>query len=382
MTVSPDGVALQHSAAARQARAALLRGVQQPLKIEPVEVAAPAKDEVLVRLAGTGICHTDLVICGGFPAPLPIVLGHEGAGIVEAVGPEVSSLRVGDRVVLSFDACGACPNCAQHEPAYCHQFFPLNFAGQSPADGSTGLSQRGEKVYGRFFGQSSFATLALARERNAVKVEADLPLELLGPLGCGVQTGAGAVMNSLKLRAGDSIAVFGGGAVGLSAVLAAKAIDARHVVVVEPLAARRALACELGATAAIDPRAEADVASAVKAASGGGVQRALDTTGMPPVIRQAAETLLPNGMLGLLGVSPMDADVPINLMSMLMRGIGVKAILEGDSDPKTFIPQLLALYRAGRFPFDRLIKTYAFEQINEAMQASVDGTAVKPVVVF
>jgi len=382
MSSTQDGLALQHSAAARTARAALLRAVQQPLQIEDIEVRAPQGDEVLVRLAGTGICHTDLVVCGGFPAPLPIVLGHEGAGVVEAVGPAVTAVAPGDHVVLSFDACGACPNCAEHQPAYCHQFMPLNFAGQSPEDGSTGLSQGGEKVYGRFFGQSSFATLALARERNTVKVDRDLPLALLGPLGCGVQTGAGAVLNSLKLRAGDGLAVFGGGAVGLSAVMAARAAGAAHIVVVEPHAARRALALELGATAVIDPTAEADVPAAVKAASGGGVPRALDTTGIPPVIRQAAEVLLPNGLLGLLGVSPPEADLPVNVMGMLMRGIGVKAILEGDSDPQRFIPELLALYRAGRFPFDKLIKTFGFEQINEAMAASVDGSVVKPVVVF
>lgn len=381
MTSSHDRVALQQPSAVRKARAALLRAAQHPLQVEDIEVSAPREDEVLVRMAGTGICHTDLVVCGGFPAPLPIVLGHEGAGVVEAVGPGVKSIKPGDHVVLSFDACGTCPNCAQHQPAYCHHFMPLNFGGQSPVDESTGLSQGGEKVFGRFFGQSSFATLALARERNTVKVAPDLPIELLGPLGCGVQTGAGAVMNSLKLKAGESIAVFGGGAVGLSAVLAAKVVGASHIVVVEPNAARRALALELGATAAIDPAAESDVPGAVKAASGG-VQCALDTTGIPPVIRQAADTLLPNGMLGLLGVSPPEADLPVNIMSMLMRGIGVKAILEGDSDPKQFIPELLELYRAGRFPFVKLIKTFGFEQINEAMNASMDGSVVKPVVIF
>lgn len=381
MTTAAEGAPLQHSPAARRARAALLRAPQTPLLIEDIQVAEPRANEVLVRLAGTGICHTDLVIRDGFPAPLPMVLGHEGAGVVEAVGSAVTTLKVGDSVVLSFNACGQCSNCAKHEPAYCYQFFPLNFGGQR-ADGSTGLSQDGQTVYGQFFGQSSFATLALAPAANVVKIDPSLPLALMGPLGCGIQTGAGAVMNSLKLQAGESIAIFGGGAVGLSGVMAAKALGAAHIIVVEPNAGRRALALELGATHVIDPKAEADVPAAVKAAGPGGVQRALDTTGIPAVIRQAADTLLPNGLLGLLGVSPMEVDVPVNLMSLIIRGVGIKAILEGDSDPQVFIPQLIALYQAGRFPFDKLIKTFPFEQINEAIHASEDGSVIKPVIVF
>lgn len=381
MTPASEGRPLQHSAAAVRARAALLRAPQTPLTIEDIDVAAPRADEVRVRLAGTGICHTDLVIRDGFPAPLPIVLGHEGAGVVEAVGADVTHLQAGDHVVLSFTFCGQCGNCASHQPAYCHQFFPLNFGGQRP-DGSTSLSQNGQTVYGQFFGQSSFASLAVAKARDVVKIDAGLPLALMGPLGCGIQTGAGAVMNSLKLQAGESIAIFGGGAVGLSGVMAAKALGAAHIVVIEPNAGRRALALELGATHVIDPKAEADVPAAIKAATGGGVQRALDTTGIPAVIRQAADPLLPNGLLGLLGVSPMEVDVPINLMSLIIRGVGIKAILEGDSDPQVFIPQLIALYQAGRFPFDKLIKTFPFEQISEAIHASEDGSVIKPVITF
>jgi aryl-alcohol dehydrogenase len=382
MSTAAEGRPLQHSATARRARAALVRAPHTPFLIEDIEVAEPRNDEILVRIHGTGICHTDLVARDGFPVPMPIVLGHEGAGVVEAVGAGVSHLKVGDHVVLSFNHCGSCSNCHQNEPAYCQHFFPLNFGGQRLDDGSTGLSQGGEKVYGHFFDQSSFASLALARARNAVKIDPSLPLALMGPLGCGIQTGAGAVINSLKLRAGDAIAIFGGGAVGLSGVMAARALGAAHIIVVEPNAQRRALALELGATAAIDPKAQDDVVAAVKAAGPGGVHRALDTTGIPAVIGTAAETLLSNGMLGLLGVSPMEATLPINIMSLAMRGAGVKAILEGDSDPQVFIPQLIALYQAGRFPFDRLIKTFPFDQINEAAQASEDGSVVKPVIVF
>lgn len=382
MDASSDGLPLQQTLAARRARAAVLRQARSAFQLEDLQIAEPRAGEVLVRLHGTGICHTDLVCRDGFPVPLPIVLGHEGAGIIEAVGEGVSELQVGDAVVMSFASCGGCANCASKDPAYCFHFFPLNFAGLRLDDGSTSLRQGEELVHGHFFDQSSFASLAITRASSAVKVDGDLPLHLLGPLGCGIQTGAGAVMNSLQLKAGQSLAVFGGGAVGLSAVMMAHHLGASHIVVVEPHAGRRALALELGATAVLDPSTHSDILGAIREVTQGGVARALDTTGIPAVIGQAAEILLPNGQLGLLGVSPMDAQLPVAIMSLVMRGAGIKAILEGDSDPQVFIPQLVQLYRDGRFPFDKFIKTFPFEQINEAARASEDGSVVKPVVVF
>ena len=368
-------------ASATTARAAIVRQQGGPFSLESVEVAAPRPDEVRVRLAGTGVCHTDLVCRDAFPVPMPIVLGHEGAGVVEAVGSQVKTLRVGDHVVLSFNSCGGCHNCAHEAPAYCFSFMPLNFGG-ALEDGSSPVSQDGSPVHANFFGQSSFASYAVVRESNAVAIAADLPLEIMGPLGCGIQTGAGAALNSLTVGAGISLAIFGGGAVGLSALMAAKAVGAGPVVVVEPNAARRQLALELGADTVIDPRATTDVVAAIREASPGGVLAALDTTGIPAVINGAAEALLPNGQLGLVGVSPMDASLPVNIMSMITRGIGIKAILEGDSQPREFIPRLVELYRQGKFPFDKLIRTFPFEQINEAAHASEDGSVIKPVVVF
>jgi Zn-dependent alcohol dehydrogenase len=376
------GVPLQASAGALQARAAIARQPRAPISIEEIVVAAPRDDEVRVRLVATGICHTDLVCRDGFPVPMPIVLGHEGAGVVESVGRAVKTLAVGDHVLLSFNACGACANCVNQEPAYCHQFLGLNFGGLRPDDGTSPLSQNGAPVHGNFFGQSSFAALSIVRERNAVKIDRALPLELLGPLGCGVQTGAGAVINSLKVRSGRSIGIFGAGAVGLSAVMAAKAVGAGRIVVVEPNTARRTLATELGATAAIDPRDGSDTLTAVKSAGGGGLDYALDTTGIPAVANLASEALLPNGMLGMLGIPPPDAQMPMNIMSMFARGVGLKCIVEGDSDPQTFIPRLVDLYKAGQLPVERLIKTYPFERINDAMAASEDGSVIKPVVLF
>ena len=364
------------------APAAIVRAVGGPFVIEDIAVAAPRGAEVRVRMVGVGMCHTDLVARDGFPVPLPIVLGHEGAGVVEAIGPDVTDLVIGDHVVLSFDSCNACPSCADHQPAYCYNFLAHNFAGVRLTDGSSPLSQGDAVVHGNFFGQSSFAGHAIAHRRNTVKVDRDLPLEMLGPLGCGIQTGAGAAVLSVAIRPGQSLAIFGGGAVGLSALLGARAVDAGMIIVVEPNAARRALALELGASHVIDPADGSDVLATIKELGGGGVNHALDTTGIPAVIAIAVETMLPHGTLGLIAVPPPEAMLPANMMSMLVRGVIIKYITEGDADPQIFIPQMLDWYRAGKFPFDRLIKTFPFSQINEAAAASESGIAIKPVLLF
>ncbi len=365
-----------------KATAAIVRQVGGPFQIEDIDVAEPRDSEVRVKMVGVGMCHTDLVARDGFPVPMPIVLGHEGSGIVEAIGPDVKGLEVGDHVVLSFNSCAACPTCDDHQPAYCHNFLAENFAGVRLADGSSPLSQDGEIVHGAFFGQSSFGTYAIANERNTVKVDKDLPLEILGPLGCGIQTGAGAAVLSVGLKAGQSLAIFGGGAVGLSALLGARAIGAGLVIVVEPNAARGELALELGATHVINPKETTDVLAAIKELSGGGVNHALDTTGIPDVIAVAVETTITHGTVGLIAVPPPEAMLPANMMSMLMRGTIIKYITEGDADPQTFIPQMIAWYREGKFPFDRLIKKFGFAQINEAAKASEDGSAIKPLLTF
>jgi aryl-alcohol dehydrogenase/geraniol dehydrogenase (NAD+) len=364
------------------ATAAVLRQVGGPFVLETIDVAAPRDHEVRVRIVGAGMCHTDLVARDGFPVPMPIVLGHEGAGVVESIGAKVTKVKVGNHVVLSFNSCDVCPSCAETKPAYCYNFLANNFSGVRPDDGSTPLSQNGAVVHGNFFGQSSFGTYAIAHERNTVAIDKSLPLEIMGPLGCGVQTGAGSVVISLGLKKGQSLAIFGGGAVGLSGLLGARAVEAGTVIVVEPNEGRRKLALELGATHVIDPKAEKDVLAKIKELSGGGVNHAFDTTGIPTVIGVAVETMLPNGMLGLVAVPPPDAMLPANMMSMLMRGVGVKCITEGDANPREFIPRMASWFKAGKFPFDKLVTTFPFAQINEAAHASEKGGAIKPVLVF
>lgn len=360
-------------------QAAITRGAgDTPFAIETVELDAPRDDEILVRVVGVGLCHTDIVFKAAGMIPPPAVLGHEGAGIVEAVGKAVTKVAPGDRVAMTFRSCGACARCRKGEPAYCHTMPMLNYTGIR-TDGTRALSANGEAVAGNFFGQSSFATHALAYERNIVKVPDGVPLELMGPLGCGVQTGAGGVMRSLACEEGSTLLVLGGGAVGLSAVMGAKIQGCATIIVLEPHAARRAIALELGASHALDPAATPDLAAAVRAIVPIGVDYAFDTTGIPAVLNATMQCLGPHGVFGIVGIAPPGTPLPGDLMNAVTFGHTVKGIIEGDSDPDTFIPELIAHYQAGRLPFDRLIRTYPLDQINQAIADQHHGDCVKVV---
>lgn len=358
--------------------AAVARSATEPFAIEKVELRQPREDEVLVRVVAAGLCHTDIAMKSGRLVPLPAVLGHEGAGIVEQVGARVSKVRAGDRVALTFMSCGSCPRCDRDEPAYCHQAMPLNFAGRR-SDGSTAITSGDEQLSSNFFGQSSFASHCLAFERNVVKLDADFPFELAAPLGCGIQTGAGSILRSLDCSPGSSLLILGGGAVGLSAVMAAHLRGCRTIIVLEPHAGRRMLAQELGATHVLDPADTPDLPAAVRAIAAGGVDYAFDTTGVPPLLDAAIECLAPRGTLGIVGIAPPGTHVPGILSRLVSLGLTVRGIIEGDSDPDVFIPELIAQYRAGRFPVDRLVTTYPFEAINQAIADQHAGECVKVV---
>ncbi|QQV77381.1 NAD(P)-dependent alcohol dehydrogenase [Sphingomonas aliaeris] len=366
-----------------QTIAAVARTPRGEFTIETLELEAPRVDEVMVRIVGVGLCHTDLIFRDQFaPYPLPAVLGHEGSGIIEAIGDDVEGLEVGDRVVLGFSSCGHCARCNEGLPSYCREFPPLNYAGTRLDDGSTAFAAGDEKISSHFFGQSSFAGHAIVRAGNVVKVvDDDAPLELLGPLGCGFQTGAGGVMRSMACPAGSSIVIVGGGPVGLAAVMGAKIQGCATIVLVEPVAARRALGEELGATHSIDPAA-GDVAQAIRAIMPDGTDFALDTSGRIDAIDAALAALAPRGMLGLVGVPPRADDaLSINLAGMITFGQRVIGIMEGDSDPQMFIPELIAHHAAGRFPFDRLVRTFPLADINEAIAAQGRGDCVKVVLI-
>ncbi|MEW5686659.1 MAG: NAD(P)-dependent alcohol dehydrogenase [Pseudomonadota bacterium] len=363
--------------------AAVARTPDGPFTLEAAQLDAPRADEVLVRIAGVGLCHTDLIARDQFiPIPLPAVLGHEGAGIVEAVGAAVSKVKPGDRVVLSFNSCGACPRCADHLPSYCQHFPALNYAG-GRSDGSSGVRLDGKPASANFFGQSSFATHALAFERNVVRIDdPDAPLELLGPLGCGFQTGAGGVMRSLACPEGSSLAIFGGGPVGLAAVLGAVCQGCAPIILVEPIAARRALALELGATHVIDPAASGDLAAAIREVVPAGVDFAFETSGREAVVEAALASLGSYGLLGLVGVPPRpDSSLSVNLATLITYGRRIHGIIEGDSDLDGFIPELVALHRAGRFPLEKLVTTYPLARINEAIADQARGVCLKAVLI-
>jgi len=359
--------------------AAVCRTPGAPLSIESLELEHPRDTEILVRVVAAGVCHTDLVVRDGMlPTPPPVVLGHEGAGVVERVGSAVTKVAVGDHVVMTFNSCGSCASCVEDAATYCHDFFPRNFAA-ARADGSSALSKDGERINGNFFGQSSFATHAVCHERNVVKVPTDVSLELLGPLACGVQTGAGAVINALGVGAGRSFVVFGAGSVGLSAVMAARLVGAATIVAVDLNDARLAFAEEVGATHTVNS-SSCNPVDAIMEITGGGVHFALDTTGLGTVIRTAVECLAPRGTCGVLGASAMGTEITLDEVHFMSGGRRLMGIVEGESTPDVFIPSLIELHRQGRFPFDKLVKFYPFEQINEAIRDSETGATIKPIV--
>ncbi len=348
---------------------------------QSVEIDDPRPDEILVRIAGVGLCHTDIDASGGaWGFSFPAVLGHEGSGVDEKVGADVKKVAVGDRVVLTFRSCGECKRCAAGEPAYCHFMPALNYVG-ARSDGSKSIRLGDDEVTSNFFGQSSFATYALAYERNVVRAPEGAPLEILGPLGCGVQTGAGGIMRSLACEAGSSLVIAGGGAVGLGAVMGAVVQGCSQIIVVEPYEQRRALAREFGATHVIDPKATPDLAAAVREIVPIGVDYAFDTTGRPELLQALMDCLGPHGTLGVVGIPPPDTPVPGNMLKAITFGHSVKGIIEGDSDPDTFIPEMIALHQAGRLPFDRLVRTYRFSEINQAIRDQHAGECVKVVLI-
>ncbi|XQA69008.1 NAD(P)-dependent alcohol dehydrogenase [Xanthomonas sacchari] len=363
----------------RQITVAVARAPQQPFSIEQARIRAPQGDEVLVRVVATGLCHTDLIVRDQYyPVPLPAVLGHEGAGVVEALGPNVKSLQVGDHVVLTYGACGHCNPCDGGHAAYCQEFFPRNFGG-ADAHGHTAIEDlHGQPLHDHFFAQSSFATYALARENNAIRVSREAPLELLGPLGCGIQTGAGAVINALKVRPGSSFMAIGAGAVGLSAVMAAHVAGAACIIAVDVVPSRLALAKELGATHVIDNR-EGDLVEAVRAITGGGADFALESTGRPQLLEAGIEALASLGTIGVVGAPKLGTKAGFDVNNLLLGGRSIRGIVEGDSVPQVFIPQLVTLYQQGRFPFDKLVKFYPLSDINQAAADSSSGITLKPI---
>ncbi len=347
--------------------------------IVELEQEEPRAGEMRVRIVATGICHTDLHAHDGRLSPLPIVLGHEGAGVVEALGPDVRGFAIGDHVVLSGSSCGTCPSCHGGRPSYCDTAMPRIFGG-ARMDRSVALHAGEEPIHSHFFGQSSFATHAIVPERTAVKVPDDVPLALLGPLGCGIITGAGCVLESLAVKPGQSIAVFGTGGVGLSAVMAARLAGAARIIAVDLSSDRLELARDLGATDTLRGDEEG-LAGKIRAIAGGrGVDGSVNTTVAPPVFTAAMDCLAMRGTAAF--VTAPRGDWAPAMFPMLSGGRSLKGVLGGDADPQTFIPMMIEFWRQGRFPFDRLLSFYPFADIARAFDDARAGRAIKPVLLM
>ena len=363
--------------------AAVVESKDGPFQLDEVEIGEPRSDELLVKIVAAGMCHSDLSVRSqATPFPLPGVLGHEGAGVVEQVGAQVSDFHVGDKVVLSFDSCGSCPPCQAGKPVYCQHWIALNLLGGSRLDGSATLTRAGSHLHGHFFGQSSFATHALVSARSAVKVDDDLDLSQLAPLGCSVQTGVAAVLNVARPEPGSTVVIFGAGGVGLVAVMAAMLTPAARVIAVDVNAARLELASELGATDTVNP-ADGDPVSALIELTGGlGTQCAIETSGRLTVLDQAISSLSSAGTCVVVGAPPLGSQIAVDVPNLLGRGIRLVGTNQGDSNPREFIPRLIELHRQGRLPFGRLTRPYAFDQINVAAQDAAEGRSIKPVMIL
>lgn len=360
--------------------AAVARSSEAPFGIEECELVRPNASEVRVKVHACGICHTDSAArLQHLPVPFPQTLGHEGSGVVEEVGRDVSSLVPGDHVIMTFGSCGRCESCANAKPAYCDDFLAINIAGKR--EGGAPLRQNGQPIGQHFFSQAAFATHAIANPRNLVKVDPSLPLELLAPLGCGIQTGMGTVLNVLKPQAGTAIAVFGVGAVGMASIIAAKIVGCGPIIAVDLVHDRLEAARSFGATHVIDGRS-ADIALQIKAITGKGAHFSIDTTGHPPVIAEATDCLRKLGVGAHLAAPPRGTQYCIPSHVLSGAGLTWRGVVEGDSDIQTFIPEMVRYFRAGQLPLDRMVTTYPLSSINQAIADSETGKVLKAVLVM
>jgi len=372
-------------------RAAVLRGtgaaapyaVSRPLSIETVRLQPPGRDEVRVRVRAAGLCHSDLsVIDGSRPRPLPMLLGHEAAGEVVELGAGVSGLRLGDQVVFSFvPMCGCCDPCACGRPVLCEAGAAANARG-TLLDGAIRLSDARQAPLHHHLGVSGFAEYAVVSERSAVRIDPDLPASIAALFGCAVMTGVGAVVNTAGVRPGESVAVFGLGGVGLSALLGAAACSAWPLVAVDVVPEKLALARELGASHCIDARG-GDVAAQVREATRGGADHAIETAGNERVLAAAYAATRRGGCTVTVGLPAPDRLFSVPAVGLVAEERTVKGSYMGSAVPRRDIPRYIALHRAGRLPVDRLLThTLRLEEINAGFDRLASGEAIRQVVLF
>lgn len=350
-----------------------------PIEIKEVTLNKPLNNEVLIKIVGSGICHTDLAVKNGrIHTMFPVALGHEGAGIVEAVGPGVTEFAIGDHVVVSFPYCGHCKNCLTGHPSSCKDAFKLSFGGKM-MDGTSRIHDEKGQEIGSLFGQASLSSYVVSHLNNLVKVDKQVDLRLLGPLACGIQTGAGTVLNKLKPSPGDSIIVFGCGGVGMSAVMGAKLANCSQIIAVDIVEERLRLAKELGATHVLNGK-ELDAVKVIQALTDGGADYAVESGGNAMLVKQAVASVRPGGTVALVGGS---GETTLHMHDDLVAvNKTIMGVVEGDSVPALFINKLIEFYKSGLFPFDKLIKIYPINELHQAVEDMHLGKTIKPVVVF
>ena len=362
-------------------RALVVEAKDAPFKVQEIELGEPGRGEVLVRIAASGVCHTDAITrAGDLPMPFPCVLGHEGSGTVEKVGPGVTTTALGDKVIIGWPSCGECRNCLDGHPRYCLRTGDALVSGRrfkGEREGTSAYSRGGKEIHGHFFGQSSFATHSIVSADAVVKVPDGVSLELLGPLACGLATGAGAVLNEARPKLGDSILVVGVGAVGLAATMAARNSGVTKIIAADVHDSRLSIARDFGATHTINSRTS-NLVEEVAKITGSTVDFAFDCTGVIAVIETIAQTVGMLGTLVLIGGAPAGASFSLDHLSTLW-GKRVIGVLGGGGRSGQLIPALVELHQQGRFPFDRLVKYYELDQIEQAREDSKSGKVIKPI---
>ena len=363
-----------------QIKAAVIEEKGQDFRIVDMELEPPKFGEVLVKVVACGVCHTDEVARQQIiPVPLPAVFGHEGCGIIEEVGPGVTDFKVGDRVGFSFGYCGTCEACRTGHPYGCKENRRLNFSGVQ-FDGTKRLRYK-EAPVSSFFGQGAFASHAVVHVNNLIHTPDDMPLELVAPMGCGIQTGAGTIFNYVKPEAGSSILITGCGPVGLCAVMAAKIAGCGEIIACDIVPSRLELAKEMGATHVINSKeVESVVDECKKLTDGLGVHYAVDCTGNGYCVRVSLNYTRSLGMCVVVGATQ---ELTIHVENELMgpcKTLG--SVVEGRCIPQLFIPKLIEMYKQGVFPFDKMVKYYKFSDINKAFEDTHKGEVIKAVLVM
>jgi len=348
-----------------------------PFIIEELDLDGPKENEVLVKIAATGVCHTDEAGRSHGYAQMPVVLGHEGAGIVEKVGPNVKNLAPGDHVVITYAACGTCSNCLAGKPYACPKNGILQMGGKM-LDGTSRISKDGKEI-NNFFGQSSFATYVVAGTPGVIKVDKDADLKLLGALGCGYQTGAGAVMSHMNAQKGGTLAVLGCGPVGFGGLMGGIIAGCKNVIAVGGTPDKLKLALEIGATHVINRKETPDFAEEIKNINSTGADYILDTTGSPEMIAMGFKALATLGHLTLIAITP---DITIPTIPMILSSQTISGNTEGCVDPHKFIPELVSYVKDGRFPIERLATYYKLDEIGKAFEDQGSGKAIKPIIMM